>query len=122
MRKLLCIALAGFFAVSANAQWPDHGKLNVWTSAAVSRTADYDGPIYLKSIRTANQKMFDRLTLEFTGGIPRYDIHTERSGRFDTTGEQVVRVGGKAFMSITLHPMPYPENTADDVPVPKGDL
>jgi hypothetical protein len=122
MKTLICVATLLLASAAANAQWPDRGKLNVWTVATVSRTKVYDDAIYLKDVRTGNQKTFDRITFEFTGGIPRYEVRTERTGRFDTTGERVVRVSGRAFLSIAMNPLPYPENTADDIPIPKGNL
>ena len=109
-------------AASVSAQWNDAGKFNTWTYATFSRAANYEQPIYLKSVRVAKNKGYDRLVFEFTGGLPRYLIEYVKSGSFENTAETFTKVGGKAFLDINLQTLPYPENEhAKDAEIPKGN-
>jgi hypothetical protein len=121
-KLIFSILVLAAFASTAAAQWSDTGKLNSWTLKSISRTASSDDSVYLKAVRAGKNKGYDRLVFEFTGGLPRYQIQYVRSGSFDTTGEQVVKVGGKAFMDINLQTLPYPDDPNPvDVIIPKGN-
>ena len=119
--------ILGFFIVAASfstaaAQWQDAGKLNVWTTATVSRITNSADSIYLTRVRAAKNDGFDRIVFEFTGGMPSYQIEYVKSGVFENTGEQKIRVGGKAFLDVNLQSLPYPESkTAKDAAIPKGN-
>ena len=124
MKKIILAFLFGvFFLVScAAAQWQDEGKLNTWIYKTISRAANnYEDSIYLKHVRIAKGNGYDRLVFEFAGGIPRYLIEPKKSGSFETTAEEFVKVGGKAFLEVNLQSLPYPENEKDDVKIPSGN-
>jgi hypothetical protein len=120
---LLAVLLIGVAFVSgSSAQWNDAGKFNTWTFSTFSRAANYDQPIYLRSVRVANNKGYDRLVFEFTGGLPRYLIEYVKSGSFENTAETFTKVGGKAFLDINLQTLPYPEGEhAAAADIPKGN-
>lgn len=123
MKKSLifCTLVLLVLASGVPAQWLDSGKLNTWTFATVSRTANYEDFIYLKHIRIARNKGYDRLVFEFTGGLPRYKIEYVKAGDFESTAEEVIKVGGKYFVDINLQSLPYPDDPkAVDVKIPKG--
>jgi len=121
-RIILAFCFALLFLVSgASAQWQDAGKLNTWTYKTISRAANYEDSIYLKKVRIAKGSGFDRLVFEFTGGIPRYLVEFAKSGSFENTAEEFVKVGGKAFIEVNLQTLPYPENAKDDAKIPNGN-
>jgi hypothetical protein len=122
-RLIFIVAALAALVTAAAAQWPDRGKLNTWTFATFSNAAGVGtGDVILKEIRVSKNKGFDRLVFEFTGGIPRYQIEYQRSGKFENTGEQFIRVGGKAFLDINLQTLGYPEDPkAAEAVMPKGD-
>lgn len=117
---LLLIAL-GVSGVSA--QWNDAGKFNVWTLKTFSRqnNASRATP-YLKAVRAAKNKGYDRLVLEFTGDIPRYRIEYVKPPITGTADEEI-KVAGKFFVSIDLQLLPYPDDEKlADAEIPKGKL
>jgi hypothetical protein len=122
-KTLIAVLLIGFVLVSGGfAQWNDSGKFNTWTFSTFSRAANYDQPIFLKSVRAAKNKGYDRLVFEFTGGLPRYLIEYVKSGSFENTAETFTKVGGKAFLDVNLQTLPYPEDEhAKDAEIPKGN-
>ena len=97
-------------AVNASAQWKDAGKFNAWTSASFSRknNASKATP-YLREIRQARNKGFDRVVFEFTGDIPPYQIEYITPPIVGTADEEV-KVKGKYFVSINLQSLPYPDD------------
>jgi hypothetical protein len=124
MKKIiLAFLFSVLFLVSAvAAQWQDAGKLNAWTYKTISRAAnDYEDSIYLKHVRIAKGNGYDRLVFEFTGGIPRYLVEPKKSGSFENTAEEFVKVGGKAFVYVNLQTLPYPENEKDVAKIPSGN-
>ena len=119
---ILAFLFGALFLVSGvSAQWQDEGKLNTWTYNTISRAANYEDSIYLKHVRIAKGKGYDRLVFEFTGGIPRYLVEPNKKGSFENTAEEFVKVGGKAFLEINLQSLPYPENEKDDAKIPSGN-
>jgi hypothetical protein len=119
---ILVILLIAASAAGVSAQWNDAGKLNTWTYKTISRAANnYEDSIYLKHVRTAKGNGYDRLVFEFTGGIPRYLVESKKSGSFENTAEEFVKVGGKAFIYVNLQTLPYPDNIKDDAKVPSGN-
>jgi hypothetical protein len=111
MKKLLIVSLFTIFAAasSAFAQYEDKGKLNAWTAVPVARHNKNSKALpYLREIRTAKNKGFDRLVFEFTGDIPRYYIEFVKPPIFGTADEEV-KVSGKYFMTVTLSGLPFPE-------------
>lgn len=118
---LLLVGIIAVFAFNAPAQWKDSGKFNVWTSTSVTRE---NGTIkqtpYLREIRSARNKGFDRVVFEFTGDIPPYLIEYITPPIVGTADEEV-KVAGKAFLSITLQNLPYPEDEKlGEVKMPTG--
>src|SRR4051812_24833753 len=117
---ILVILMIAASAEIVSAQWNDAGKFNTWTYATFSRAANYEDSVYLKSVRVAKNKGYDRIVFEFTGGLPRYLIEYVKSGSFENTAETFTKVGGKAFLDINLQTLPYPENDKDDAKIPVG--
>ena len=125
MKKLFiwAIFLTGVFAVNAFAQWDDAGKLNAWTSARVARAnKDSRETPYLKEVRVAKNKGYDRLVFEFLGDIPRYFIEYINPPITGTADEEI-KVSGRYFVSITLQTLPYPDDEKlAGAKIPEGKL
>jgi len=112
MKKLFIftILLTSVFVSGAFAQWKDGGKLNSWTSQTISRRNDNSTETtYLKEIRTAKNKGFDRVVFEFTGDTPRYQIEYIKPP-ITGTADTEIKVKGKFFISVNLQSLPYPDD------------
>src|SRR5690349_19032420 len=99
MKKLyiLTIFLILVAALQASAQWKDSGNLNVWTARTVARqNANSKATPYLKEVRVAKNKGFDRVVFEFLGDIPRYLIEYTKPPISGTADEEI-KVNGKFF-------------------------
>jgi hypothetical protein len=125
MKKILLftILISGFLVSNALAQWDDTGKLNVWTSNVVSRqNKESRKTPYLKEVRVAKNKGYDRVVFEFLGDIPRYRIEYINSP-ITNTADQEIKVSGKFFVSIILQLLPYPDDEKfPEAKIPKGKL
>jgi hypothetical protein len=112
MKKILLftILLGGFLFSNALAQTDDSGKLNAWTSNLVLRqNKESKETTYLKEVRVAKNKGFDRVVFEFLGDIPHYRIEYIEPPIINTA-DQEVKVSGKFFVSIIIHSLPYPDD------------
>ena len=121
---ILPLLITTLFTSGAFAQWGDTGKLNAWTSARVARANEgRKATPYLKEVRVAKNKGFDRVVFEFTGDVPRYFIEPVTPPITGTADEEI-KVSGKYFVGITLMLLPYPEEE-DKIPeakIPEGRL
>ena len=126
MKRLFLLTLLLTFVpnIAVQAQWDDTGKLNMWTSARVARTnSERKATPYLKEVRVAKNKGFDRVVFEFSGDIPRYFVEPV-TPPITNTADTVIKVSGKYFVSVTLQLLPYPDE-ADKIPdavIPEGKL
>ena len=105
-------------SLPASAQFGNLGKLDTWTVKPVSRD---HGPsrenTYVKTVRAAKQKDFDRLVFEFEGAFPTYRFEYLKSHFYESEGgRQRIRTAGKAFLLLTLLQVP-----ADDKQVALSD-
>jgi hypothetical protein len=110
------IVMSSSFMVFA--QLGTAGELNTWTVKPVSRD---HGPsrenTYVKTVRAAKQKDFDRLVFEFEGAFPTYRFEYLKSHFYESEGgRQRIRTAGKAFLLLTLLQVP-----ADDKQVALSD-
>jgi hypothetical protein len=125
MKKLLVLTIlfVTVFASDVFGQWMDGGKLNVWTSRKISRRNDASQETaYLKEVRVAKNKGFDRVVFEFIGDIPRYQIQYVKPPIVGTADEEI-KVSGKFFVDINLQMLPYPEDeNFPDAKIPEGKL
>jgi hypothetical protein len=112
MKKLLIftILLNGILALSAYGQNQDSGKLDVWTANSISRFSYKGGnPAFLKEVRVAKNKGFDRIVFEFTGDLPPFSIEYVKPP-ITGTSENVIKVSGRYFVEITFHSLIFPED------------
>ena len=112
MRKIfiLTILISGALCSAVFGQWDDGGRLNAWTSSTISRqNNDSRETPYLKEVRVARNRGFDRVVFEFTGDIPRYQIEYINAP-ITGTADQEIKVAGKYFLSINLQMLPYPDD------------
>ncbi|HEY0771991.1 MAG TPA: hypothetical protein VGD31_16810, partial [Sphingobacteriaceae bacterium] len=121
---ILTLLLTGIFTFGVYAQWDDTGKLNAWTFARVARAnKDSKATPYLKEVRVAKNKGYDRVVFEFTGDIPRYFVESVKPP-ITGTADVEIKVSGKYFVGITLQLLPYPDEEAK-IPaakIPEGKL
>ncbi len=128
MKKLfvMTVLMIGCLALTARAQSQDSGQLNTWTTRTVARQTDAgDGATYLKEVRVAKNIGFDRVVLEFTGGIPAYyRVEFIKASDIVATGEETIKINGKYFVGVFLRSMTYPEpdEKIADAKMPKGNL
>jgi hypothetical protein len=107
---IFTILLSVVFVSSVFGQSGNSGKLNVWTSANISRLNEKsDKPAFLKDVRVAKNKGFDRIVFEFTGDLPHFTIEYTNAP-ITGTGENVIKVGGRYFVEITFHSLLFPED------------
>lgn len=112
MRKIFIftILLSALFTSKALGQSGNSGKLNVWTSANISRlNEENDKPAFLKEVRVAKNKGFDRIVFEFTGGLPHFTVEYIKPP-ITGTADNVIKVSGKYFVEITFHSLLFPED------------
>jgi hypothetical protein len=125
MKKLFISTLLFILAAASGvaAQWSDDGKLNVWTSAAVSRqNKNSKATPYLKDVRVAKNKGFDRVVFEFRGDIPHYRVEYTKPPISGTADEEI-KVNGKFFVYVNLHSLPYPDDEKlAEAKIPSGKL
>ena len=125
MKKLfiLTLLLTCAFTFNAFAQWEDSGKLNAWTAAAILRqNKDSKETPYLKEVRVATNKGFDRIVFEFLGDIPPFRIEYIKPP-ITGTADREIKVSGKYFVSIILHSLPYPDDEKfPEAKIPTGKL
>jgi len=125
MRKLFIFTalLISIFTSTVFAQWKDSGKLNAWTSNTISRQNENSKETpYLKEVRVAKNKGFDRVVFEFIGDIPRYQIEYIKPPITGTADEEI-KVSGKYFVSVDLQLLPYPDDEKlGNAKIPKGKL
>ena len=91
-------------SLSAAAQFGNVGKLDTWTVKLVSRDQDPSTEnTYVKVVRVAKQKDFDRLVFEFEGSFPHYRIEYLKSRFYDSEGgRKRIRTAGRAFLLMTF--------------------
>jgi hypothetical protein len=112
MKKLLIFTIlsTAIFISNAFGQMGNSGKLNVWTSADVSRLGEKSGkPAFLKDVRVGKNKGYDRIVFEFTGDLPNFTVEYTKAP-ITGTGENVVKIAGKYFVEITFHSLQFPED------------
>lgn len=62
------------------------------------------GTALLTDVRVAHQEGFDRVTFEFSGALPRYDIRYADGPVLDPAGGDELEVGGEAVLMVRLEP------------------
>ena len=112
MRKnlIFTILLTVIFASNAFGQSGNGGELNTWTSAGISRLNEKNAkPAFLKEVRVAKNKGFDRIVFEFTGDLPHFTVGYVKPP-ITGSGENEIKVSGKYFVEITFHSLTFPED------------
>ncbi|HVE58594.1 MAG TPA: hypothetical protein VNB22_17300 [Pyrinomonadaceae bacterium] len=112
MKKLFIFAifLTAVLAFNTFGQSGNSGKLNVWTTANISRLNEKSGkPASLKEVRVGKNKGFDRVVFEFTGDLPNFTVEYVKPP-ITATGEEQVKISGKYFVEITFHSLLFPED------------
>lgn len=71
--------------------------------SAVPRAAS-TGTALLTDVRVAHREGFDRVTFEFSGALPRYDIRYADGAVLDPAGGDELEVGGEAVLMVRLEP------------------
>jgi hypothetical protein len=101
---LLATLLIFAASLPSAAQFGNAGTLNTWTTKLVSRDQDLSTEnTYVKTVRAAQQKDFDRLVFEFEGAFPHYRIEYLKSRFYDSEGgRKRIRTAGRAFLMVTL--------------------
>jgi hypothetical protein len=122
---VLGFASAGAFSVSA--QPKNTGKLNTWTTRSVERLHETTEHTYIKVVRAANQKGFDRIVFEFEGPMPNFNIKYHPSRFYeDEGGRHRIKIAGNTFVEVHLHVIPVDEQqlkfSQAEGFVPKGRL
>src|ERR1044072_383794 len=108
MKRLCQFLLATLFILAATlpavAQFGNLGKLDTWTVKPVSRDQEPASEnTYVKTVRAAKQKDFDRLVFEFEGAFPHYRVAYSKSRFYDSEGgRKRIRTPGRAFLLVTL--------------------
>lgn len=104
---LIILTLLTLTVPSAAAQFPDAGRLNLWTTRTVARQHQATELIYLRTIRVARHKNFDRVVFEFSGGMPNYKLEYLKSPFYENEGgKHRIRIAGKAFVQVSLYSIP----------------
>ena len=112
MKRHCQFLLATLFIIAASltatAQFGTAGELGTWTVKLVSRDqAPSSENTYVKTVRVAKQKDFDRLVFEFEGSFPHYRIEYLKSRFYDSEGgRRRIRTPGKSFLLITFLQVP----------------
>jgi len=108
MKRLCQFLLATLFILAATlpatAQFGTTGKLDTWTVKPVSRDQEPSSEnTYVKTVRAAKQKDFDRLVFEFEGAFPHYRIEYSKSRFYESeAGRKRIRTPGRAFLILSL--------------------
>jgi hypothetical protein len=126
------ILIATLFILAASlpaaAQFGTVGKLDTWTVKPVSRDQEPASEnTYVKIVRAAKQKDFDRLVFEFEGSFPHYRIEYLKSRFYDSEGgRRRIRTAGRSFLQLTFLQVPADEKqiglTQASGFLPKGNL
>jgi hypothetical protein len=115
-------------SVTTAAQFGNLGKLDTWTVKPVSRDQEPASEnTYVKIVRAAKQKDFDRLVFEFEGAFPHYRIEYLQSRFYDSEGgRKRIRTPGKVFLMMTFLQVPADEKQVGFSQtrgfIPKGNL
>src|SRR5262245_11822472 len=88
-RMLIANAFAFLSIISTPAQIGNGGKLEQWTTVSRSREHTSSELIYVKNVRDAKQKDFDRVVFEFEKQIPNYRIEYLKSHFYEGEAERV---------------------------------
>ena len=108
-RLILAVVFSVLAFSSASAQFPNSGKLNVWTTRAVSRRHGEDST-YVRTIRVGRQRGFDRVVFEFSGSMPNYRVEYLNSRFYeDEGGRHRIKIAGRTFMQVALSVIPGDE-------------
>ena len=132
MQRLCQFLLATFFILApclpTAAQFGNAGSLNTWTIKLVSRDQEPSREnTYVKMVRAAKQKDFDRLVFEFEGAFPHYRIDYLKSRFYDSEGgRRRIRTAGRSFLLLTFLQVPADEKQVGLLQakgfLPKGNL
>jgi hypothetical protein len=108
MTLAIAFCLLVFFSVSAQPQVV--GTQNAWTTKPVEQHHESADSTYIRTVRAAKQKGFDRVVFEFKGPLPNYSIEYLRSRWYeDDGGRHRLKLAGNAFVGIHLHIIPVDE-------------
>jgi hypothetical protein len=111
LRQLLIVNAFAFLSIiSAPAQIGNVGTLERWTTKPISREHASGELIYVKQVRAAKQKDFDRVVFEFERQIPNYRIEYLKSHFYQGEAERVrIRSAGNSFVQIEFFTVPTSE-------------
>jgi hypothetical protein len=109
VKMILASAFCFLVFFSAAAQ-PQRGKLDTWTTKPVEQPHESAESTYIRTVRAAKQKGFDRVVFEFKGPLPNYSVEYHSSRWYeDEGGRRRLKLAGSAFVQINLHTIPVDE-------------
>jgi hypothetical protein len=109
-RSLTVIVTLFLTLCSAPAQIGNVGKLEQWTTKPRSREHTSGELIYVKNVRAARNKDFDRVVFEFEKQIPNYRVEYLKSRFYQGEAERVrIKSAGNAFVQIEFFTIPTSE-------------
>jgi len=97
-------------ALSAPAQIGNVGTLEQWTTKPRSREHTSGELIYVKTVRAARNKEFDRVVFEFEKQLPNYRVEYLKSHFYDGEAERVrIKSAGNSFVQVEFFTIPTSE-------------
>jgi hypothetical protein len=121
----VAVALGLVFSGVAFSQFQNAGELDGWTSRPVAR--QHGETSFVRTVRAARQKGFDRVVFEFDGPVPNYSIRYLQSSYYEGEGgRRRIRIAGSRFIQVTLNQIPVDEKQIKLIEaknfIPKGRL
>lgn len=109
-RPLVVIVALLLLVLSTPAQIGNLGSLDEWTTKPRSREHTSGELNYVKTVRAASNKDFDRVVFEFTRSIPNYRIEYLKSRFYEGEAGRVrIKSAGNAFAQIEFFTIPTSE-------------
>jgi hypothetical protein len=107
-RSLLVITSLFLPVLTATAQVGNVGTLEKWTEKPVSRDHSQGSEAsYVKTVRTAKHKDFDRVVFEFAGPFPHYRIEYLKSNFYQGEADRVrIKSAGRSFAQVEFFVIP----------------
>lgn len=129
LKTLVGAALVAFvLSLSVAAQVNNAGSFDTWTTKSFSRS---HGPAressYIKTVRAAKNRSFDRVVFEFQGPMPNYRIDYLKSRIYENEdGRHRIRLPGNVFVQLNFFVIPFDDTQEKYTDaknfVPKGNL
>lgn len=112
LRRLIILNAFAFLTIcSASAQIGNVGNLEQWSTKPRSREHTSGELIYVKNVRAAKNKNFDRVVFEFSGQqLPNYRVEYLKSRFYQGEAERVrIKNAGNSFVQVEFFTIPTSE-------------